>query len=684
MKRALACLLTVLPLGPRLAAEKPRTETPRKSGIVETTTTRLAQLDVTVSGPKEEIERLGRDDFEVKVNRKLLTGFLVDRLCGEGEGPGEPSEASTPAEARAASRPISYLLYFDHPHLTMAGRQRAIDLARELVPTLVSGGSRAMIVSNARAVTTVAQFSSDADELLSALKRLEGDREQWDFYPQQEQDRIAQVFHSLNRDGTDRAVAQARTFYLEDRWRGERDARRLAMTLGLLTEVDPPKAVLYFADTTRENPGDFYLQMFSESALVGSTSGGEIAFLRNAAPTAANLLDRVVQEASAHGIRFYPIQAQGLVAPTPLAPSLGGSYSAANQRVPSMLGVEDAQDSLRILATETGGRAFLNGVGADRIASRVLDDLACMYLISFDPAGLPEDGPLPVVVRVKRPGITAQTRGQVVIQSESARRTSKLMAAFLTPDAQKSEVPIRTGVIPTGYERGSFTGLVQVAVAGGEAPGTTWDLGASLVSRERVRQEGSGRISVSLPGAPVVLEREMTFPPGPWELVSVAHEAATGQVASRRDEGTWPDPDAAEAVVGPISVVQHVSGAFLRDGKARTSGSLGQSEQAILRIDQPTAVVGIVCRGKRVRGALRVERSLEGESRADFPSMEIDMGEDRCAVFRDLVPPRTMSEGSFRYSVRVLHDQAELARGERTFHVVAERPPGPSPTPDSD
>ncbi len=59
---ALACLAALLPLGLALRAENPPKEEPRKSGIVETTSTRLAQLDVTVSGPKDQVENLTKDD----------------------------------------------------------------------------------------------------------------------------------------------------------------------------------------------------------------------------------------------------------------------------------------------------------------------------------------------------------------------------------------------------------------------------------------------------------------------------------------------------------------------------------------------------------------------------------------------------------------------------------------------
>ena len=55
----------------------------------------------------------------------------------------------------------------------------------------------------------------------------------------------------------------------------------------------------------------------------------------------------------------------------------------------------------------------------------------------------------------------------------------------------------------------------------------------------------------SSPGARIVLEREMTFPAGPYELVVVAHEVTTDQVFSRKIEGAWPNPNEQPAAVGP-------------------------------------------------------------------------------------------------------------------------------------
>ena len=167
----------------------------------------------------------------------------------------------------------------------------------------------------------------------------------------------------------------------------------------------------------------------------------------------------------------------------------------------------------------------------------------------------------------------------------------------------------------------------------------------------------------------------MRFSPGPYEIVSVAQNATTGQVASRRDEGSWPDPDAAEATLGPIAVLQPSAGAYLRDGKSATTGTRAQADQDPVRTDLPTAIIAIVCRGKHVTGPLHVERRLEGETAVEFPALDMDMGADRCAQIRDLIPAGSMaaepgSVGSFKYVVAI-STTVDLAKAERSFFAIS-------------
>jgi hypothetical protein len=518
-------------------------------------------------------------------------------------------------------------------------------------------------------------LTSDPGKLLDGLASIEGDPKHWDPYAALEESRLADITKVMS-DGSfnsgmsiDQAVSVARNYQREERWRQQRDLRRIEMVLARLSEVDPPKAFLYFADTMRQNAGEHYLSFFGDAVLDRNKALADL--MRTDAETAALPFDRVVNQAAAFGIRFYTVESQGLQT---------GSLGAMTRSAPSRLGngappgfntqrIRDAQGTLKAMALETGGQAFLNGVAAPRIASAILDDLRCLYVISFDPSGLPQDVPLRVAVSTERPKVKLETRGRLVVQSESTRLSSRLLSTFAAPEMESGDVPMRIGVIPVGFEKGKFKARVQVAIPPQPVAGAVWDLGASLVSRGQVRDDVSGRVSVPAPNVPIVLEQEMLFGSGPFEIVAVAHETTTDQTAAGRLEGAFPDVDDQLASVGPIAILQPSKGAFLRNGSTKGKGSILFGEHDPLAIGPATAAIGLVCRARDQKGSLVVERSIVGESETRFPDQTLDLGQDRCAQILDVIPEKTLSPGRFRYVVRVMGSEGELARGERAFVV---------------
>jgi hypothetical protein len=220
--------------------------------------------------------------------------------------------------------------------------------------------------------------------------------------------------------GVAQALAQARRYAAEERSRQERDLRRLSMVLGRLSDFDPPKAVLYFADTMRQNAGEHYLSFFGGTTLTdgnGKPTADSESIQMDAA-TGVLPLDRVVNEAAALGIRFYTVEGQGMVGSNFLIASRagasnGGGGNGANQGSATVNSqrVRDSQGTLVSLAAETGGRAFLNGVAPSKMAAQILGDLSCVYLLSFDPGKFPQDKPLAVAVAVKRAKVKTSVRG---------------------------------------------------------------------------------------------------------------------------------------------------------------------------------------------------------------------------------------------------------------------------------
>jgi hypothetical protein len=292
-------------------------------------------------------------------------------------------------------------------------------------------------------------------------------------------------------------------------------------------------------------------------------------------------------------------------------------------------------------------------------------------MASFDPGRFRQDAPLRVSVKVRRPGVEVRSRGRMVFPSESSRLTTRLLRAFGTADEIADPLDVRIGLVPTGFDDGAYSALLQISVPATPLQGGTWDLGASLISERKVRGETSGRIRVGGPGVPVVLESEIRFKPGEYEIVSVAHEEVTGLLASSRTVVTWPSPGDARARATPISLLQPVSAAFLRDGETRKRGSLACALSDTVRIDRPTALIGLVCHSRRQKGPLRIERSLAGRSEQSFDPLILDLEEDRCAQVRDLLPADSLAPGFHRYDLRVVEGGEVLHEGSREFFAVS-------------
>ena len=658
----LPILLASLALGTARAEEEPP-DTPLDLGVSEGTGAALEQLDVTLTGPPEALRRVRPESFRLWVNRERVDRFRADSVCEPaGEGPAVEGESGTEPVA-ARPRPGTWILYFDQPHLTMAGRARAIQLARDALPRILGPGDRASIVSSARTLVTVQPMTGDVGVLQAALDRLKGDMSQFDTFASHEDGRVAEL--DITSDGpnagvsTQRLIDRARQHARDEQWEMQRSVSRLAMVLGRLAEADPPKAVLYFADTARRNPGEHFVSMLGSSAVVqaGSIQDPRTLEDRAALGIGGTLdFDRLIRQAAAMQIRFYAVESQPLQ--------------------DSSVRVKHAQATLHVMAAETGGRAFVNGATTKRMVAGIREDLGCVWLLSFDPEGFPRDAALAVRVEVDVPGVKVRARGQTVIQSESKRVTSRLLAHFAV-DTDPGTSALRAGLIPLAWKDGAYSALLQVVAPPTALPSATWDLGASVVGAGKVAAETSGRTRVCGSGVPVVLERVVELSPGPYELVAVAREETTDRIVSSHGEGRLPRPsDALAGVVAPV-VLQPAAGAFSRDGAVRKSGSVLHRPEDPLDPARPTALVALVCRSSMVKAPLAVERSLVGESPVSFPPLELTLGDEPCGQVRDVIPERTLGPGGYRYVIRVLEKGIEIAKSEIGFSVP--EPPAASP-----
>jgi VWFA-related protein len=627
---ALSLPLSVLPVLPQTTADTPQAPSER-------VTREIAQIEVMIGGPTPITRELTAGDFSLIVAGRPVEIVAADNICRD---PSPVPSGDSPAQTTSVPS-SSILFYFDQHNLTMVGRQVSLSVAREMIDALVAGGSRVAIVSAGDRLVTFSDFSTDLEQLHAALEKIRKDRKQWDDYPSLEHGRYREIM-TLGWSSDSAACARARLFQNEELRRTEGALELFASVLGRFIDEAPPKIAIYFGDTTRVDAGRHYFAMSSLDC-------------ERLAYNAIGAFERVTQDAAAYGVRIYSVQAAGT------------ADSNFVSRTAQGWATQDSQSGLKALALDTGGEAFLNGASVKSMMERMEEDSSCVYVLSFDPATLPKDKALAARVDVDRPEIQARARTQLVIQSKPTRRTAELLAAFGSPESVKDRVPMRGAVVPIEFHKGRFRALVQASIPASDLPaGEQWDIGMSLVFGSVVRSDESGKISVDRSGVPLVLESEMTFRPGPYDVALVGQEARSKRIAAGEIRGEWPDLDDVP-VITEIVALQPGPGGFLRDGKTRQMGSLAVLPGESVRSDLPTAFLCLVCRPRGTKKELVVERSITGENVVEMSPITLPSQQEPCSQVRDLIPGNTLGAGSFSYSVSV--KGSRVAR-EREFSVL--------------
>jgi VWFA-related protein len=700
---AIALSMVFLSGGLVSSAQDPNREESGKAAVIERVEKRLVQVDVSVRGPRDAIAHLTARDFELSVGGREIPGFEVDAACPA------PNIGAAPASSGGAKVDPSYLLFFDQNQMSAEGRTRSLALASELVPLLARDGGRVIVASSGQRLQTYAGPTSSVPELLAALGRVESDASQKSTAAADEEQRIASFRRDLARaqnaqgglsmpgnppgagyqapnpmdgsndphlEATRRTLAlQARAYQNEEKSRVRKSLERLGSALERIGFANPPKSVIYFADLIRLNAGDHYFRL-----LEGDPSGREMLAAQPApwntvtltenSPTlnlstlwtqsdASQLerdLQRLTTAAAARGTRIYTIRARG--------------YDDSGTRA------RDAGNALVSLARETGGTSFITGAEAPAIAAQIAEDASCLYFLSFDPQGLPQDRALPVRVALRPEGLEADSRGTLVVEGTQARLDRERRAVLFGAPRLHDDVTVRVGFVPLGYDGRKYQALLHVGVLASPLPDSRWRLSVSVVRNGDVVREFLDEVRGDASTMPLVVERQIEIGPGSYALVAMAEDSATEIASSDLRASAWPDADTARAAVTPVALLQPAEGVFEREDVRDPSGSLVLTEDDAVRIDRPLALVGVVCRGAKERRSLIVERRLEGAMVIGFTPISLRPDEERCLQVRDLVPPASLEEGLFRYEIAVRAGDEILTRSLRPFRTAGSHSEG--------
>jgi VWFA-related protein len=153
---------------------------------------------------------------------------------------------------------------------------------------------------------------------------------------------------------------------------------------------------------------------------------------RQNAKTYSREINRAARALNSANVAIYPVDARGLVG----VPLLNASSKL--MPAPNILYTPLGQDTMDMLASATGGRAFKNDNDIRGALRTVLDDSEVTYSLAFhaDPDGL-DDAFHKIKVRVNRPGLDVRHReGYVAIPDPASSDTDRVRtvnAALASP-----------------------------------------------------------------------------------------------------------------------------------------------------------------------------------------------------------------------------------------------------------
>jgi VWFA-related protein len=303
-------------------------------------------------------------------------------------GPTQQATADAPVESAkpmitrkdaedAMSNKRVIVLFFDLSSMSPDETQRAVDSARNYIEKKMTASDMISIISLASSLRLDQDFTPDRARLLRVLKRFtHAEGQGMDAGPTGDADGIAETGDAYTPDETE-----------YNQFNTDRKLQALQSICQVLAKFNQKKSVIYFSS--------------------GMTQTGieNEAALRAAVNTAVKA-----------NVAIYTLDARGLEAMPP-----GGSAATASLRGTAMYSgaaVQNqldanftSQETLTTLASDTGGKAFLDSNDLGQVFDRVQRDTSVYYVLGYKSSNAVKDGKYRrIQVKINRPGMNLDFR----------------------------------------------------------------------------------------------------------------------------------------------------------------------------------------------------------------------------------------------------------------------------------
>jgi len=517
------------------------------------TETKLVIVNVSVKGKDgKPLTTLKKEDIEIYEDgvKQDLAVFELEQLSNELLAPVdttapapvtlvERAPAGQAVTTAATSAPVRHQdkrlvgLFFDFSNMPQADQIRARDAAVDFITKQMTSSDLVSIMAYGNRFDVLEDFTADRDRLLSRLKKMATG----------EGAGLADVA-ATSADPTD----DSGTFVADDTefnvFNTDRKLTALEDATKKLAAFPEKKALIYFA------------------------SGLTLTGLEN-----QSQLRATVNSAVRANVSFYPVDARGLAAESPVgdaSTSSGrgtGSFTGSTQ-TSRRSSVTSSQDTLYTLASDTGGKALVDSNDLALGIRQAQEDISSYYILGYYSKNPAEDGKFRKL-QVKL--VSKELQSSAKLDFRNGYYAGKVFAKFTSGDKERqleealtlgdpvSELPLALEVDYFRVAQNRYFVPISVKIPGsvlalakkGGKASTDFDFIG------QVRESPSGRLvagvgdnipvkfndadASQLEHRNVQYDTGLTVPPGKYNLRFLARENQTGKMGTFETNFVVPD-----------------------------------------------------------------------------------------------------------------------------------------------
>lgn len=404
----------------------------------------IVNVDVFVTDRADRpVVGLGREDFVLAIDGREvpIANFYAVSSPRSPQAPDPvalaPAAPAVVEPSAEAPEPLHLVVYFDTFYLSPAGRHRALRDLPEFLDREIAAGAQVMLIAHGRSTRVLTPFTSDPEVVAAALGQIEDMPVMGIHRTRELRSALTDIQDILRTcpDGgcsgcIDQIARRAETYSLSVAHDRSAAVAALDSVVNGLSVLEGRKALLHLSDGIEQNPGvdvySYIVDLCPDQARLLQKKEIELDRLSE--------LNDLTAHANRSRVTLYTLETAGLrgfsAASAEFEGPLGGVAVRPSPQT-DFRRTSNLQDTLFLLADETGGKAVLNANQLTPELEDIADDFSHYYSLGYQIDHAPDEKSHRIHVEVKRKGVHVRARKAFWHKSLAQQLADKTMGALM-------------------------------------------------------------------------------------------------------------------------------------------------------------------------------------------------------------------------------------------------------------